>query len=226
MDRGAFVIRVLVVHEHCLIGDSIAAALQDKPGISIAGCAADIDTTVDFLEYGLCDVVVASITLPNNAALEIARLVAENGYPVKVLVTELICSKAATLHCIEEGAAGYLYVDESLESLAEKIWALQKGEFPLPPSIAGGLITRVNELRRLADTETAHQRANRRRQGEELTPREREVLNLMVLGSSNQDIADALVIEVGTVKNHIHSIFRKLDIQCREQALFFAQQFA
>lgn len=219
-------IRVLIVHEHRLIGDIIAAILQNKPGISVVGYAATIDIATDFLECGLCDVVLASITLPDNAALRIARLVTNYQYPVKVLVTDLINSKAAILHCIEEGAAGYVYEHESLESLVEKIQALHKNEFPIPPPIAAGLIARINELRRLADAESIYQMTSRRRQCEELTAREREVLNLMALGSSNQEIAESLIIEVGTVKNHVHNIFRKLDIQNREHAIFFAQQFA
>lgn len=219
-------IRVLVVHEHRLISDIIAAILQEKPEIRVIGYAARMDEAVDIIDCGLCDVVLASITLPDNAALRIARLVTNKHYPVKVLVTDLINSKAAILHCIEEGAAGYVYEHESLECLVEKIQALQKNEFPIPPPIAAGLIARINELRRLADAETIHQMSNRRRQGEELTAREREVLNLIALGNSNQEIAESLIIEVGTVKNHVHNIFRKLDIQSREHAIFFAQQFA
>jgi DNA-binding NarL/FixJ family response regulator len=219
------VIRVLVVHEHRLIGDLIASVLQDKSGIKVIGYAATIDTALDLLESCECEVVVASVTLSDNAALRLARIVNKN-YRAKVLVTDMINSKAAILHCIEEGAAGYVYENESLNNLAEKIRSLAKDEFPVPPPIAAGLIARINELKRMRDAESTHQLTNRRHQCEELTVREREVLNLMALGSSNQKIAETLVIEVGTVKNHVHNIFRKLDIQSREHATFFAQQLA
>ena len=219
-------IRVLVVHEHRLVGDLIATVLQDKAGITISGYAATVEAALDFLDTCHCDVVLASVTLPENAALRLARIVNNRSYTAKVLVTDKINSKAAILHCIEEGAAGYVYENESLTNLAEKIWALAKDEFPVPPPIAAGLIARINELKRLSDAESIHQLTNRRSQCEELTAREREVLNLMALGSSNQEIAEALVIEVGTVKNHVHNIFRKLDIQSREHATFFAQQLA
>lgn len=219
-------IRVLVVHEHRLVGDLIATVLQDKAGITISGYAATVEAALDFLDTCHCDVVLASVTLPENAALRLARIVNNRSYTAKVLVTDMINSKAAILHCIEEGAAGYVYENESLTNLAEKIWALAKDEFPVPPPIAAGLIARINELKRMSDAESIHQLTNRRSQCEELTAREREVLNLMALGSSNQEIAEALVIEVGTVKNHVHNIFRKLDIQSREHATFFAQQLA
>lgn len=219
-------IRVLVVHEHRLVGDLIATVLQDKAGITISGYAATVEAALDFLDTCHCDVVLASVTLPENAALRLARIVNNRSYTAKVLVIDMINSKAAILHCIEEGAAGYVYENESLTNLAEKIRALAKDEFPVPPPIAAGLIARINELKRMSDAESIHQLTNRRSQCEELTAREREVLNLMALGSSNQEIAEALVIEVGTVKNHVHNIFRKLDIQSREHATFFAQQLA
>lgn len=215
-----------MVHEHRLVGDIITAALRDKAEIKVIGYAASVKAALHFLEGWQCDVVLASITLADNGALRIARTIAGSNYPMKVLVTDLINSKAAILHCIEEGAAGYVYEDEPLDNLIEKIRLLHKNEFPVPPPIAAGLIARINELKRLASTETMHQLSNRRGQCEELTAREREVLSLMANGCSNQEIAELLVIEVGTVKNHVHNIFRKLDIQSRDHAVFFAQQLA
>lgn len=219
-------IRVLVIHEHHLIGDIIKIVLQGNRGIRVIGYRDSADDALDFLETEPCDVVVASIKLPESAALRLARVLNKKGDGVKVLVTDLINSKAAILHCIEEGAAGYVYENESLHTLIEKIHALYKNEFPVLPPIAAGLIARINELKRMNEAESVHQLSNRRGQCEELTAREREVLHLMALGSSNQAIAATLVIEVGTVKNHVHNIFRKLDIQNREHATFFAQQLA
>lgn len=219
-------IRVLMVHEHRLVGDIITAALRDEAEITVIGYAASVDAALDFVEGWQCDVVVASITLADNGALRIARTIVSHSYPAKVLITDLINSKTAILHCIEEGAAGYVYEDEPLNNLVEKIQLLHKNEFPVPPPIAAGLIARINELKRLANTKTMQHPSTRRSQCEELTAREREVLSLMAEGCSNQEIAELLVIEVGTVKNHVHNIFRKLDIQNRDHAIFFAQQLA
>lgn len=219
-------IRVLVVHEHHLIGDIIKTVLQGNRDIRVGGYRDSADDALEFLETEPCDIVVVSITLPENAALRLARVLKEKGNGVKVLVTDLINSKAAILHCIEEGATGYVYENESLHTLIEKIHALYNNEFPVQPPIAAGLIARINELKRMNDAESMHQLSNRRNQCEELTAREREVLHLMASGSSNQEIAATLFIEVGTVKNHVHNIFRKLDIQSREHATFFAQQLA
>ncbi len=208
------------------MGNIMTAALQDKPGIQVIGYTNELERVLAYLEDRQCDIILASVTLSNDAAMRIARIVNRKGYAAKVLITEMIDSKAAILHCIEEGAAGYVYEHESLDSLAEKICALHQGEFPLPPPIAAGLIARINELKRQTDAENSHRISNRRNQCEELTAREREVLQLMALGHTNQTIAEMLIIEVGTVKNHVHNIFRKLDIQSRDHATFFAQQLA
>lgn len=217
-------IRVLIVHEHHLIGDIIKTVLHGNGSMCVVGYSDNADDALDALANEPCDVVVASMTLPENAALRLVRVINERSYGVKVLVTDLINSKAAILHCIEEGAAGYVYENESLHTLIEKIHALYKNEFPVPPPIAAGLIARLNELKRMNEAESIHQVSNRRSQCEGLTAREREVLRLMASGSTNQEIAATLFIEVGTVKNHVHNIFRKLDIQSREHATFFVQQ--
>jgi DNA-binding NarL/FixJ family response regulator len=165
-------------------------------------------------------VVLVSIKLPNNAALELIRTIADTYPSIKVLVTDLIPSNAAILQCIEEGAAGYVYENESVTTLVEKIHAVNQGEFIVSPNVATALMARLAELKRCT-YDLEQNKANG--QWDELTPREREVLNLLARGLSNQEIADILFIEVGTVKNHVHSIFRKLDIRERQHAVLFTQ---
>ncbi|MEZ4732788.1 MAG: response regulator transcription factor [Caldilineaceae bacterium] len=213
-------IRIFLAHEHRLMNDAIAAVLQNEPNIEIVGCAVDADAVLAHPEFPSCDVVLVSIKLPNNTALNLARTVAETDTEVKVLVTDLIQSNAAILQCIEEGAAGYVYEDESVDDLVRKIYSLSQDEFIVSPSVAAALMTRITELKRCAH-EVEQSKVNG--QWDELTPREREVLDLLARGLSNQEIADELFIEVGTVKNHVHSIFRKLDIRERQHAALFTQ---
>jgi len=213
-------IRVFLAHEHRLMNDVLAAVLQDDPEIQIAGCAHTISKALAHPAFTSCSVVLVSMKLPNNAALQLARAVADTKAPVKVLVTDLIKSNAAILQCIEEGAAGYVYEDESVEDLVEKIHALEQGEFIVSPSVAAALIARIAELKRSSQNGEQNKVSS---QWDELTPREREVLELLAQSRSNQEIAEALIIEVGTVKNHVHSIFRKLDIRERQHAALFTQ---
>jgi two-component system, NarL family, response regulator LiaR len=218
------VIRILVVYEHQLIGDIITAALQAEADIQVIGYAATPEAVFSRLQETSCDIVVVSIELPENAALQLTHRLFEQYNQVKVLITDLIRSTTAVLQCIEAGAAGYVYTDESLSDLLKKVRALHRDEFPVAPGVASGLMNRLAELKRLAETEKENRLPVRTNQCEDLTAREREVLSLMAKGHTNQEIAEALIIEVGTVKNHVHNIFRKLDIQHREHATFFAQQ--
>lgn len=211
-------IRVLLAHEHRLMTDAIAAVLQDDPEIEIVGCASDVNSVLAHPALTSCTLVLASIRLPNNAALNLARTLANNHTPVKVLVTDLIQSNAAILQCIEEGVAGYVHEDESVTDLVQKIHALSQDEFIVSPSVAAALMARITELKRRT-YEVDQNKVSE--QWDELTPREREVLDLLARGLSNQEIADELFIEVGTVKNHVHSIFRKLDISERQHASLF-----
>jgi len=218
------VIRILVAHEHRLIGDIITAALQAEADFQIVGHAATPEAVLNYLQATSCDILVLSIELPENVALQLTHQLFEQQYNVKVMITDLIRSNTAVLQCIEAGAAGYVYMDESFGDLIKKLRALYRDEFPLAPGVAAGLMTRLAELKRIAEVEKEGRLPTRTNQCEDLTAREREVLNLMAKGHTNQEIAEALIIEVGTVKNHVHNIFRKLDIQHREHATFFAQQ--
>jgi len=213
-------IRVFLAHEHRVMNDAITAVLQDDREIQIVGCALDIGSVLAHPGFYACDVVLVSIKLPDNAALQLLRTIVNRSLDVKVLVTDLIQSTAAILQCVEEGAAGYVYENESITDLVQKIRALSHDEFIVSPSVAAALIARIAELKR-STHDVEQNKLNG--QWDELTPREREVLDLLAQGWSNQEIADTLIIEVGTVKNHVHNIFRKLDISERQHAVLFTQ---
>ncbi len=213
-------IRVFLAHEHRLMNDVIAAVLQNDPEIQIMGCANTISSALAHPALAICNVVLVSIKFSNNAALQLIRAVTNTKAQVKVLVTDLIQSNAAILQCIEEGAAGYVYENESVADLITKIHALVQDKFIVTPTVAAALIARITELKRSRQDSDQSKVGG---QWDELTPRERDVLELLAKAHSNQEIADALIIEVGTVKNHVHSIFRKLDITERQHATIFAQ---
>lgn len=215
-------IRLLIVHEHRLIGHSITTVLQKKQDIEVIGCVTNSEAAIVYLEQQLCDIVMANATLPNNGVLALAHFVADHGNTTKVMVTGLIQSQAVVLHYLEEGVKGYVYEDESMEMLVTKLHAFYAGAFPISPTIIAQLIKRLNQLKRLIATQESSQVQLRSSQVIALTKREREVLRLMGLGHSNQEIAALLAIEIGTAKHHVHKIFRKLGIRKREDIRFFS----
>jgi DNA-binding NarL/FixJ family response regulator len=204
------VIRVLLVNEIRLICNVIAATLEDESDIKVVGSATTPEQTLTLAPA--CDVALISTRLPDNGALELTRAITETCPAVKVLALGLAESEAEILQYVEAGAFGYVLKDDSVDELLRNIRAAYNNEALVSPEIAGALMSRVTELAQLfTEAATIPEFV-------ELTPREREVLKLVSRDLSNQEIADHLVIEVGTVKNHVHSILQKLNVSSREDA--------
>jgi len=123
-------------------------------------------------------------------------------------------SQHAILQCVEAGVAGYVLKDSSLDELLKSIRAADRNEAMVAPPLAATLVSYVAELVGLDGNAAADPCGP-----ESLTRREREVLGLVQQGLTNQEIAAKLVIELGTVKNHVHNILRKLNVNSRRDAV-------
>ncbi|MGC9334740.1 MAG: LuxR C-terminal-related transcriptional regulator [Anaerolineae bacterium] len=204
-------IRVLIVTEIQFIGHATAAIVENEPDMEVVGCVSDEKEA--FQLTAKCDVVLISPRLPANGALELTRSIAEAYPDVKILALGLTESRTWVLEYVEAGADGYIARDDSVDDLLKRIRAAARDKAMVSPEIAAALMSRVSRYARLFDEVEAglHQDAS-------LTPREHEILELIGEGLTNQEIADRLVIEVGTVKNHVHSILQKLGVTSREDA--------
>jgi two-component system nitrate/nitrite response regulator NarL len=195
-------IRVLILTEIQLIGHAIASILADEPDIEVTGC---VDSRPEALRLaGASDVVLISPRLPENGALQLTRTLAERLPSLKILALGLAESRPGVLEYVEAGAAGYVARDDTVEDLLRRIRAAHKDEAMVSPEIAAALMDRVARYAQLFDEVESglHGEAD-------LRPRERETLELIGQGCTNQEIADRMVIEVGTVKNHVHSILTR-----------------
>jgi DNA-binding NarL/FixJ family response regulator len=211
IEEGGTVIRVLLVNEMRLVSNVIASVLEDESDIEVVGRAASVDEALALAKES--DVVLVSTRLPDNGALKLTSAIAEADPSVKILVLGLGESKERVLRYVEAGADGYVLKNDSVDDLLRHIRAAQRGKALVSPKIAAALMSRVTELAQLfAEIESGLS------ESADLTPREREILELIGQGLTNQEIADRLVIEVGTVKNHVHSILQKLDVSSREDA--------
>lgn len=206
-------IQVLLVNEIRLMCNVLTAALKDEPNIRVVGCATSVDEAILRLEREQVDVVLISTRLPDQGAIRLTRIVTDIQPDIDVLVLGVTENKDHVLQYVEAGADGYILKDDTVEDLVEAIHAAQEGKALVSPKIAGALMERVSELADMfANLETGVV------ENAGLTARELEVLELLGKNMTNQEIADELVIEVGTVKNHVHSILNKLDVNSRNQA--------
>ncbi len=206
-------IHVLLVNEIRLMCNVLTAALEDEPDIKVVDCAISFEEALEKLGYMEIDVVLVSTRLPDRGALRLTETVTEGQPDTDVLVLGLTENKERVLEYVEAGAVGYVLRDDTVEDLVASIQAAQKGKALVSPKIAGALMERVSELAGMfAGLETGIV------ENAGLTPRELEVLDLLGKNLTNEEIAEQLVIEVGTVKNHVHSILNKLNVNTRHEA--------
>jgi len=209
----AHLINLLLVNETLLMGNVIAAALEGEPDIKIVGCVISIDEALDIVREKEVDVALVSTRLPDLGALKLTNAITELKPSTKVLALGLTEEKQNVLRYVEAGATGYVLKDDSLEDLIETVRAAQDGKVFVSPQIAAAIMERLSGLARLfSDVENNITNAT------DLTARELEVLKLISEGQTNQQIAESLVIEVGTVKNHVHNILDKLNVSSRREA--------
>ena len=204
-------IQVLVVEEVRAIGETIAEVLQSKDDLEVVGCATGLDEAMPHL--GQCDVAVVNASLTTDSSTRLVSGLRHLAPRVKVLVMGLAHSQHAVWQCLEAGVAGYVMKDSPLDDLLVSLRAVSQNEAPITPPLASTLVSFMAELAGFDDREVSDLCWRRN-----LTRREREVLNLVQQGLTNQEIASALVIEQGTVKNHVHNILRKLNVHSRRDA--------
>lgn len=203
-------IRVLVVNEQHLMASLIASVLSDEPDIEVVGRATSGEAALE--QAAQADVLLVSTRLPEGGALGLVRSLAQDHPDSAVLVMGVAESEWEILQYVEAGASGYVLKDDTVEELLRHIRAADAGKARISPEIAAALMTRVTELSQLFNQASVSTDLT------ELTPRELEVLELIGQDLTNHEIAERLVIEVGTVKNHVHSILDKLNVSSRRDA--------
>ena len=206
-------VRVLVVHQAKLIANIIASVLSEEADIYVIGTAVTSEEALGKLERSNCNMILAAATLPDEGALSLTETVTTEYPQINVLIIGVPKSESVILQYVMAGASGYVLQDVPVEQLLENVRAAHNDEALVSPTIAAALRNQVAELAQISAQYNLDPQAVA-----ELTPRETDVLNLIGQGMTNQEIAEKLVIEVGTVKNHVHNILKKLDVSSREEA--------
>jgi DNA-binding NarL/FixJ family response regulator len=207
-------IHILIVEEVRAIGELIAGALGAEPDLHIAGQAATLEEAAAKLSE--CDVALVNVGGRCETSLQLVRGMRRLAAEVKIVVMGLVCAPASLLECMEAGVAGYALQDASMAEVVQAVHAAYNNEAGVSQPIAALFMSYIAE-RAEKDPPTAVEPGFRL-----LTRREREVLCLMQQGLTNLEIAQSLVIELGTVKNHVHPVLRKLNINSRRDTLRLA----
>jgi DNA-binding NarL/FixJ family response regulator len=210
-------IRVGIADDHGLVRLGFRTLIESEPGLEVAGEAADGLAAVELARRERPDVVLMDIRMPGmdgvTATKEISGL-GQAGRPVRVLVLTTFDLDEYVYASLRAGASGFLLKDTPPRELLAAIRVIAAGDALLSPGVTRKLIS---EFARLP--------AARPRQGlPELTDREQDVLALVARGMSNTEIAQELVVSLGTVKTHVGHLLAKLAARDRAQLIVVAYE--
>lgn len=209
-------IRVLLVDDQCLFREGLRTLLSVHPDIEVIGEAADGPEAIAQVQALRPHVVLMDLRMPGLTGAQTTREIRRLSLPCQVLVLTTFDDDEDVFEALRAGAVGYLLKDTSSEKLVEALHLAARGGAVLHPTVATKVVAEFSRLSRpkAAAPDTSL---------DTLSDREREVLQQLGRGLSNKEIARALCIAQGTVKNHLTNIFIKLGTFDRTQAALKAR---
>ena len=205
-------IKVIIADDHALIREGLKKLLELEPTIEVVALAVDGKSAIEMVDRHEPDIVLLDINMPNMNGMECLKVLKKDYKETKVIMLTIHEDAEYLIETVNMGAEGYVLKDADVSQLIDAINKVVNGEIYIHPSLSGVL---VKEYKR---KEVTYNDLSKRR----LTRRELEVLKLVAQGINNKEISETLFISEKTVKNHISSIFKKLNVNDRTQAALYA----
>ncbi len=202
-------IRVLLVDDHKLVRAGLQSLIESTDDLTVVGAASDGAEAVELVGALAPDLVLMDLSMPGVDGIEATRRIAAAHPDVQVLVLTSFSDGERVRRALDAGAVGYLLKDADPQDLLDGVRAVVRGESPLDPRAARAMLQTRPTTR-----------------GDDLTEREREVLELITQGMANKQIARALNISDSTVKAHVGSIFQRIGVADRTSAAIWAERNA
>jgi DNA-binding NarL/FixJ family response regulator len=208
-------VRILLADDQALFREGVRTLLSMEPSIEIAGEAANGVEAVEAARTVRPDLVLMDLRMPVMGGVEATRRVRDACPQCRVLVLTTFQEDEEIFDALRAGACGYLLKDTPSEKLVEAIHAAVRGESVIEPSVAAKVVAEFTRLSSLGNQSSANPL---------LSPREHDVLRQVARGRTNKEIASALHVTEGTVKNHLTNIFSRLGVLDRTQAALKARE--
>lgn len=202
-------IRILLADDHVILRQGTRQLLEHESDMDVVGEASDGAEAVELVSKLKPDIVIIDVAMPGMNGIEATKKIKENLPGTKILVLTGYDYDEYIFSLLEIGAAGYLLKDVSGDELVGAVRAVYNGEPVLHPTV----------MRKLMDRCKTVSPQPKETQSDVLSEREMEVLKLAVSGKSNKDIAESLNISLRTVQAHMRSIFNKIGVGSRSEAI-------
>jgi DNA-binding NarL/FixJ family response regulator len=208
-------IRILIADNLQLFSESLTSFLSKKEHLAVVGQASDVPEALQITQRLKPDVVLVGSGFDKSDALELTYEISTKYPTSKLIILGISEPEEAVFEFIESGASGYTLKQSSLDDLLDAIKTVHRGEAVCSPRIAFSVFARIAQL---SQSNFAQDEIT----SPVLTVREEEILQLIVKGLTNKQIAEKLHISFPTVKNHVHNILEKLDVRNRSEARDYA----
>ncbi len=207
-------LRILIADDHPLVRSGLRALLMAAEDLEVVGEAATGEEAVTLASSLSPDVIVMDLRMPGINGIEATRHIVQANPRIRILVVTLFEDDDSVFAALRAGARGYILKDANEIEVVRAIWAVSGGDAIFSATVA----------QRLIDFFATPRPKQALLPFPDLTEREREILMLITQGRSNAEIAQSLVISMKTVRNYISSIFSKLQVADRSQAIIRARE--
>lgn len=207
-------IRLMIVDDHAIVRQGLIKLIEMISDFRVVAEGSNGREAIDLVKTHRPDIVLMDLNMPDMDGIEACRRIKECDAGAKVIALTVCEEIDRITEALAAGAKGYILKNTDLESLARIIRGVHEGKAYIDPAVATGLIDRYTSFAQQAEV----------RDASPLSERETEVLSLVSKGKTNREIAEELFISEKTVKNHVTSILRKLDVSDRTEACVVAMK--
>lgn len=212
-------IKVLIADDQELIRQSLQIVLDSKPDIEVSDVAADGQEVIRCIRKQKPDVILMDIRMPKMDGVQCTKIIKENYPEIKIIILTTFDDDEYVYNALKFGASGYLLKGVSMDELENAIKTVYRGQAMINPDIATKVLKLFSRMAKADYTIPVGDKGV-----EELTKTEWKIISQVATGATNKEIAEAMSLSDGTVRNYLSTILGKLDLRDRTQLAIWAVQ--